>query len=184
MTGATLTAKQYKGQDGRLPTSVDRCSLPINVTISNVAQPKYAITLECSNCLHDSLRPNLLLPLYSISYLWYNLNGVLLVVIFGLLGTLVFGKPLSMNLVLRISLLNLLHRFQWSENHRFFITSFLERFFPLLFTEKGTSLIVFNIGSFLNILLASESTNDTRTQRPHLTRSSGRRRTHAWKLAT
>lgn len=76
MTGATLTAKQYKGQDGRLPTSVDRCSLPINVTISNVAQPK----------------PNLLLPLYSISYLWYNLNGVLLLVIFGLLGTLVFGS--------------------------------------------------------------------------------------------
>ncbi|CAF4236300.1 unnamed protein product [Rotaria sordida] len=73
---ANLTVKQYAGRDGRLPVSVDRCLPALNKTLQPIVTQK----------------SNPLLPLYSVSFLWYNINGVFLTIILGLLGILVFGS--------------------------------------------------------------------------------------------
>lgn len=41
MIGATLTAKQHAGRDGRLPLSIDGCSPPMNSTRPIVSNHKY-----------------------------------------------------------------------------------------------------------------------------------------------
>ncbi|CAF1339041.1 unnamed protein product [Rotaria sordida] len=77
LIGANLTAKQHIGRNGRLPTSIEGCLSAVNIT-----QP--ITTSQSSN--------NPLLPLYSISVMWYAFNGVFLTIIFSLLGTFIFGS--------------------------------------------------------------------------------------------
>lgn len=44
---------------------------------------------------------NVLLPLYSISVMWYSLNAVLIVVIISLLGSFIFGRSLFFEMPVR-----------------------------------------------------------------------------------
>jgi hypothetical protein len=57
-----------------LPISVEGCLPAVNIT-----QPIASLN-------------NPLLPLYSISLMWYSFNGVFITVILGLLGTFIFGR--------------------------------------------------------------------------------------------
>ncbi|CAF3615835.1 unnamed protein product [Rotaria sp. Silwood1] len=73
----SLTIQQPIHKSGRLPISVNGCLPRINITQSIP--------------IHQSSN-NVLLPLYSISVMWYSFNGVFLTVIFGLLGIFIFGS--------------------------------------------------------------------------------------------
>ncbi|CAF5147711.1 unnamed protein product, partial [Rotaria sp. Silwood1] len=77
LLGASLTIQQPIHKSGRLPISVNGCLPRINITQSIP--------------IHQSSN-NVLLPLYSISVMWYSFNGVFLTVIFGLLGIFIFGS--------------------------------------------------------------------------------------------
>ncbi|CAF0768332.1 unnamed protein product [Adineta ricciae] len=74
LLGATLTVKPRVGEGGRLPISVDKCVSKINISQSMATEQS----------------PNIFTPLYSISVMWYSFNGVIIVILLGLLGSFVF----------------------------------------------------------------------------------------------
>ncbi|CAF0798341.1 unnamed protein product [Rotaria sp. Silwood1] len=76
LIGATLTVKPQVGKGGRLPTSVKGCLPSFNIT---QAIPK-------------SQSSNFLLPLYSISVMWYSFNAVVIIVVISLLESFIFGS--------------------------------------------------------------------------------------------
>ncbi|CAF0751966.1 unnamed protein product [Rotaria sordida] len=76
LIGATLTMKSQIGKGGRLPTSVKGCLSSLNIT---QVMPK-----------NQSSNP--LLPLYSISVMWYSFNAIIIIVVISLLGSFIFGS--------------------------------------------------------------------------------------------
>ncbi|CAF0956803.1 unnamed protein product [Rotaria sordida] len=77
LLGANLTIQQHMHRSGRLPTSVNGCLPIVNITQSVSIR-------QSSN--------NLLLPLYSVSVMWYSFNGVFLTITLGLLGIFIKMK--------------------------------------------------------------------------------------------
>ncbi|CAF1408088.1 unnamed protein product [Adineta ricciae] len=68
LIGSTLAIKQRVRSDGRLSLSIQECSPPLNITRS-------------TRINENTAEQNFFLPLYSMSFLWYNVNGVVLVVV-------------------------------------------------------------------------------------------------------
>ncbi|UJR22916.1 hypothetical protein I4U23_025944 [Adineta vaga] len=81
LIGANLMIKQQIGRSGRLPTSIKGCSSTINITTQPI--------------IMNATSSHPLLPLYSISFMWYAFTGVCLTVILGLLGSFIFGSNKS-----------------------------------------------------------------------------------------
>ncbi|CAF2743440.1 unnamed protein product [Rotaria sp. Silwood2] len=76
LMGATLTVKPQIAKDGRLSTSIKGCLSSINTT----------------RTIPRNQSSNPLLPLYSISVMWYSFNAVVIIVVISLLGSFIFGS--------------------------------------------------------------------------------------------
>ncbi|CAF3488944.1 unnamed protein product [Rotaria sordida] len=76
LIGATLTMKSQIGKGGRLPTSVKGCLSSLNIT----------------QVIPKNQSSNPLLPLYSISVMWYSFNAIIIIVVISLLGSFIFGS--------------------------------------------------------------------------------------------
>ncbi|UJR11632.1 hypothetical protein I4U23_015813 [Adineta vaga] len=83
LIGSNLTMKTHIRHNGRLPTSIEGCVPPFNVTQTSFS------TAASSNPLF---------LLYSMSPFWYSLNGVVLTFILGVLGSFVFCTKNSNNI--------------------------------------------------------------------------------------
>ncbi|CAF3645713.1 unnamed protein product [Rotaria socialis] len=81
LIGANLTSKQQLKK--ALPTSINGCSLPIvqNITFNNTDTINLNLELNTAS-------NSIFLPLYSISFMWYAVNGVLITTIIALLCSL------------------------------------------------------------------------------------------------